>query len=375
MWRSAGLLAAALVAGSCAAPAPGPSPSPPAAGGTVWLCRPGLSDDPCAASLDVTVVTASGATAIRHDVADPASAFDCFYVYPTVSRQRATNADLTVDPEERAVAIAQASRFSQVCRVWAPMYRQRTLASLARGLNADPSSELVAYESLRSAWRDYLDRENAGRPVIFIGHSQGAAMLIALLRREIDGDDAVRGRMVSAILLGGNVAVPAGRDVGATFQNIPACRAPEQTRCVIAYSSYGHEPPPNSVFARPGLGVSARSGQSPNGLQILCVDPAALGGGTAALDAYFGGSRAFRGSTVSTPWVEYPDLYTGTCVSSGGATWLQVTDAGPPGDTRPRVVEAQGPSWGYHGDDVNLALGNLVRDVARQEAAYLATGR
>jgi hypothetical protein len=41
-----------------------------------------------------------------------------------------------------------------------------------------------------------------------------------------------------------------------------------------------------------------------------------------------------------------------------------------PRDPRPLVTAALGPDWGYHLDDVNLALGNLVSDVAREEAAY-----
>ena len=36
------------------------------------------------------------------------------------------------------------------------------------------------------------------------------------------------------------------------------------------------------------------------------------------------------------------------------------------------VSERLGPTWGYHLDDVNLALGNLVDDVRRQVAAYRA---
>ena len=36
-----------------------------------------------------------------------------------------------------------------------------------------------------------------------------------------------------------------------------------------------------------------------------------------------------------------------------------------------RVAEADGPVWGYHVEDVNLALGNLVADVGDEEAAYL----
>ena len=29
-----------------------------------------------------------------------------------------------------------------------------------------------------------------------------------------------------------------------------------------------------------------------------------------------------------------------------------------------------GPRWGYHLDDVNLALGNLIADVGHEEAAF-----
>ncbi len=58
---------------------------------------------------------------------------------------------------DRAAAISQASRFSQVCRVWAPMYRQRTAASPEQGLGADPTADKVAYEvscrAGRTIWR------------------------------------------------------------------------------------------------------------------------------------------------------------------------------------------------------------------------------
>ena len=51
-------------------------------------------------------------------------------MYPTVSTQPTANANLTMDPQETAVAVAQASRFSQVCNVYAPMYRQLTVAGI-----------------------------------------------------------------------------------------------------------------------------------------------------------------------------------------------------------------------------------------------------
>ncbi len=338
----------------------------------MWLCRPGQAGDPCSAPLQATEVPATGARTVHQPAAAASSPFDCFYVYPTVSTQAAANADLTVQSAEVDAAIAQASRFSQVCRVWAPMYRQRTEGSLAKGLGADPAADQVAYDSLLAGWRSYLAHDNHGRPVIFIGHSQGAALLIRLLAAQVDPDPALRARTVLAVLAGGNVTVPTGQTVGASFHHLPLCTAAGQAGCVIAYSSFPSEPPARADFGRPGQGVSLQSGQTATtGVQVACVNPAAPAGGTAGLDPYFlAATSTPPPPPVTTPWVTYPGLYTATCRSGGGATWLQVDAADPAG--RPVVSEVLGPAWGYHLDDLNLALGNLVTDVAAAEATYSA---
>ena len=344
--------------------------------GTVWLCRPGQPGDPCAASPASTTVSANGSTTVA--LASPSgssttsSTFDCFYVYPTVSKQRSDNANLTVQRPEIAAAVSQASRFSQVCRVWAPMYRQRTVASLAKGLGGDPKADQVAYQSLLSGWKDYLAHDNDGRPIILIGHSQGAAMLIRLLRSQIDPNAHLRTQLVSAIILGGNVQVPTGKTVGGSFRHIPTCTSPRATGCVIAYSTFGTTPPPTSNFGRPGQGVSLQSDQTTSaGQRVACVNPVTFSSAPGPLLPYFPGvTSPVPGVTPSTPWVAFPGLYTARCSSRGGATWLQVTPTGVPGDPRPLVAASLGPDWGYHLDDVNRALGNLVVDVANEEAAY-----
>jgi predicted esterase len=113
---------------------------------------------------------------------------------------------------------------------------------------------------------------NDGRGIVFIGHSQGASILIALLKRGVDAKPAVRRRLVSALLLGENVTVPKGRAVGGDFEHIPACRSRGQTGCVVAYSSFATTPPPNSKFGRVGTGLHPFApGASRSGLQILCV--------------------------------------------------------------------------------------------------------
>jgi hypothetical protein len=83
---------------------------------------------------------------------------------------------------------------------------------------------------------------------------------------------------------------------------------------------------------------------------------------------------------ASTPWATYPGLYSASCKQGGGATWLQVTSLAGTSHTRPVVNDnvasntgsATGPAWGYHGYEYDLTLGNLLQDIAGEEAAWAA---
>jgi hypothetical protein len=324
------------------------------------------------------VVTGNGRRSVEAGAVGRHHRFNCFYVYPTASNESTVNADLTVQPAETAVATDQAARFSSVCDVWAPMYRQVTVDGLSQANSTDPGAYQVAYRSVLSDWEDFIAHDDDGHPIIFIGHSQGSVMLIKLLEARIDRSPRLRKLMVAAIIAGGNVTVPTGRTVGATFSNLPLCTATDESGCVIAYSSFPSEPPAAANFGRPGQGISLNTGQTQTtGVQVACVNPAALGGGTAYLQTYWPvvtplpiPSMAPPAPAVTTPWLYYPRQYTGTCEDEGGASWLQVTPAGSKSDTRPQVGEIAGPAWGYHFQDINLALGDLVRDVRGAESAY-----
>jgi hypothetical protein len=344
---------------------------------TVWLCKPGLAGNPCAGNLDTTVIDASGAKAVEPaaPAADPP--IDCFYVYPTVSRQKTTNANLTIDPEERAVAVAQAALFSRVCRVYAPMYPQLTLAAIAKPGDITFASALIAFTGVGSAWSNYLANYNHGRGVVLIGHSQGAFMLTALIKYQIDANPETRRLLVSALLMGGNVAVPVGKSVGGDFANVPACGSATQTGCVVAYSSFDTTPPADAVFGRTGSVLNPFADSSTVPMQILCVNPAAPGGGSGVLRPYFpttglsvlvGGAAATP--LAATPFVSYPGEYSAHCQTAAGATWLQIVRTGGANDHRPAVARSQSPAWGLHVVDVNIALGNLVDLVGSESAAF-----
>jgi Protein of unknown function (DUF3089) len=353
--------------------------SAPASARTVWLCKPGLAKNPCAAPLDTTVFGADGETRTEQVRRARRPEIDCFYVYPTVSGQPTVNANRTIEAAQRAVARQQASRFSRVCRPFAPMYRQLTLAAIQRP-EIPRQAARRAYLDVRDAWRDYLARHNRGRGVVLIGHSQGTYMLRELIRREIDRKPAVRRRLVSALLIGGNVLVRKGRAPGGDFTGVPPCRSAGQTGCVVAYSAFSDVPSPDARFGR-SLTAFPGAGGNPATSEVLCTNPAALGGGPARLDTVFRTERfpGVLGALIGdppaapTPWAALPNRFRARCRNEGGASWLHVTPL--PGDPRPAVVsQSLGPGWGLHLYDVNLALGDLVELVRRQARAHRRSG-
>jgi hypothetical protein len=342
-----------------------------AADKTKWLCKPGLKSNPCVSDLTATVLHSDGTTTTERRNNAKKPLVDCFYVYPTVSDQQTTNANLKIDPEERAVADYQAARFSQVCNVWAPMYRQLTLKAIGKQVPA--AARLKAYRSARAGWREYLAKHNRGRGFILIGHSQGSFVLRQLIADEIDKKPALRRRMVSALLLGGNVLVRKGQGVGGDFSHVPACREPREVACVVAYSMFGDTPPDKAVFGRVPKGTPGGSK-----LRVLCTNPAALAGGSGTLQPYASslpfpgtlglGIRIFLGETpqVPTHWWVPPGRYTARCSTAAGASVLKVDSL----DGARAPTPTPDPTWGYHLGDVNLALGNLTTLARTQARSY-----
>jgi hypothetical protein len=378
----------ALLATGCTASGPASASAGAASGetaGTVWLCRPGQGSDPCNSNLAVSAVTASGAVtkASWPHSTDP-STFACFYVHPTDSLATTANTGLTISTLDLDVAVQQAAPLSQVCDVWAPAYRSQTWTSVKKGLAGDQkvmdSTFTVAYDSVIPAWRWFL-AHSGGRPIVLVGDSQGSAILIHLIATELDHEPAVLHRLLAAVLVGGNLQVPEGKTVGATFTGVPLCTSAAETGCAIAFSSYPSQPPADSVFGRPGQGTSLQSGQTATtGQQVACVNPAALDGGSGDLVPYVPkATQLGLTEKVSTRWITYPRLYSAQCEQGDGATWLQVASLAGKSRTRPVVNDhvlgdlgGTGPAWGYHGYEYGLTLGNLLTDIAGQEAAWQA---
>lgn len=351
-----------------------------------WLCRPGRKDA-CAVDLNTTIVNANGKLEPEPFKAHSNPPIDCFYVYPTVSMDTTGNSDMKAGPEEQSVILQQFARFGAQCRTFAPLYRQVTLTALRSMIAGKPltADRTLGYNDVLDAWNHYLKNDNNGRGVVLIGHSQGSGVLTQLIRNEIDGKP-IQKQVISALLIGTNVAVPKGKDVGGAFQHMSLCRKADQTGCVVSYVSFRETVPPPA---------NTRFGKVPgDNMVAACVNPAALGGGEGELHAYLSArGRSITQSMeqkpwttpeqpIETPFVSVPGLLTGECIEDERGSYLSVKVNADPKD--PRVDELSGDvvnngqvltDWGLHLIDMNVAMGNLLDVVEQQGAAWLKANK
>jgi hypothetical protein len=347
-----------------------------------WLCRPGNDPDECDANLDATELLPDGTRQVVHHVKATNPGYDCFYVYPTVKLTSAgpmtdfADYQITLDP-----LLNQAAPFNQECRMFAPLYRQAGIVPGAGGAPTLSDAGMAAtfglgLQDVRDAFKYYLDHLNNGRKFVLMGHSQGTGVVTTMMTTDVDPVPEVRAKLISALLIGGGVTVPAGQSVGGTFQNIPLCTQPSQVGCVIAYNSFSKETPPSatSTFAH------ASAGQM-NG----CTEPAALAGHPG--DTYQGTYINLSNSNpqlfppdgigklpkdITTPFVLYRHVLSGACRNANGASYLEISDQQPAGDLRPPVpyhFAAIESALGLHLFDYNIELDDLIELVKLQAAA------
>jgi hypothetical protein len=373
--RSPFLMAAALLTAAASAPAQAqsPSPAPDYSKDSAWLCLPGRADS-CSTPLATTALNPNGYGSVGKSAIAKDPPLDCFYVYPTVSRDQGLNSDLNVSEEKAAVEV-QFARFASVCRTFAPIYRQMTLGAVAAysaGGNIDAAAKL-AYGDVLAAWRNYLATRNHGRPFVLIGHSQGSVMLQQLIAQDIETRPAVAARMKLAIIPGFDVLVPQGRLVGGTFKKTPLCNRVGETGCVMSWTSFrvNNVPPEGAMF-----GIAGQPGMT-----VGCVNPAQPGAtGWVPLDSYWyaqsslpvpGGPIAWSTQGAPpTPFLRTEGLVSAKCINDGQRGYLWIRTNHKAGEKwTDRIGGEVGilgmflPGWGMHLADMDEAQGDLIRQV------------
>ena len=373
------------LASRLAAQAPAAPAAPDYSKDSSWLCLPGRADV-CSTPLATTALNPNGYGSTGQSTVAKNPPYDCFYVYPTVSRDEGLNSDMTPGPEEKGAALSQFARFASVCRTFAPIYRQMTVGAVvafSAGGDIGPAAAL-AYRDVAASWHNYLRTRNQGRPFVLIGHSQGSLMLQQLIANEIEKDPAVAARMKLAIIPGFNVLVPQGKLVGGTFKKTPLCSHEGETGCVMAWSSFREKnvPPVGALF-----GIADQPGMT-----VGCVNPARPGSRDwVPLDSYWytrssypvpGGPIQWSSEGAPpTPYVRTEGLVSAKCINDGQRGYLSIRTNADPKDKRTDRIGGEVavlgmflPGWGMHLSDMSEAQGDLTRQLSEIAVAEARGG-
>lgn len=197
-------------------------PAPDYANRASWAALPDVKDAP-----DQTPAESS----LKDE--QSSAAVDVFFVHPTLFFGRAWNADVHDQDvnarTDETTLRKQASVFNCCARIYAPRYRQATLAAFLDRANGARALD-AAYSDVLRAFDHYMAHYNQGRAVIIASHSQGTRHAAILLKDRFDGKP-LKQKLIAAYLLG--MAVPA-----ASYSQIPACASASQTGCFVSYRAF-----------------------------------------------------------------------------------------------------------------------------------------
>ncbi|TVQ08634.1 MAG: DUF3089 domain-containing protein [Bacteroidetes bacterium] len=178
---------------------------------------------------------------------DPAGqtsrAVDIFYVYPTlgfsgdsVNGQPAYLADIS-KREARDAAFSN-QRFNHEVyagdeyNFFAPFYRQRTMNALTDDPENAGQLMQVPVSDIAGAFLHYMTHYNQGRPFMLLGHSQGSAVLLELLKQSMKQEHFEQ--MVAAYLIGWQITQ---EELDTYPHRLNPARGSDDTGVIILYNS------------------------------------------------------------------------------------------------------------------------------------------
>ena len=169
------------------------------------------------------------------------AAADVFLICPTVGVGREGDRTLDLSSEKNRAAFVAALQMERgiydgAAALYAPFYRQMTLAvyDLPAGEQAEPRE--IAYRDVEAAFVHYLAQSEPDRPLILAGFSQGSQHLLRLMEEFFD-DPACQERLVAAYCLGWPVTE---QDL-TQFPHLAMAQGEEDVGVIVSFNSESPE--------------------------------------------------------------------------------------------------------------------------------------
>jgi hypothetical protein len=173
--------------------------------------------------------------------------YDVFYLQPTswsVAEGETSYVASMDNPAMRTIGFVWSTLtgqgiFSDYCNVYAPYYRQVDAGYIAE-ISWDDAQTFWAYEASKDtsqALDYYFEHYNHGRPFFLAGHSQGAAVLEALLADYFRCHPDYYSRMIAAYPIGYAVTT----DYLARNPHLKFAERADDTGVIVSYNTEGAE--------------------------------------------------------------------------------------------------------------------------------------
>jgi hypothetical protein len=279
-----------------------------------------------------------------------------FFVHPTsYLGTEAWNAPLDdAESRNRARLFVQglASPFNRAAEIWAPRYRQAAFGAFLSDKPEAGKALDLAYGDVAQAFDRFLKQADPARPIVLVGHSQGALLIMRLLKDRVAGTPLAR-RIAAAYVIGWPVSI--AHDLPA--MGLPACAEPSESGCVVSWASFA-EPAEPGAFMPEIPAARALDGKPRTNAPPLCTNPLTGTIGAAAP------AKANHGTLVPSNDLTTGKLVAGLVPARCGRRGLLLI--GPPPKLGPYVL----PGNNYHVYDIPLFWMNLREDFARRMQAW-----
>ena len=162
---------------------------------------------------------------------------DLFFVCPTVDMGKDGNfvADITNEKYRESFLGAinmELGIYADVARIYAPYYRQATFPVYSLSKEEQEKYLSIAYNDVKNAFIYYADHTDPSRPLILAGFSQGADLLIRLLK-DLFHEPKYQERLVGAYCIGWKLT----EDEVKEFPHLKPAKGEDDTGVVVAFNS------------------------------------------------------------------------------------------------------------------------------------------